>query len=95
MTMREPTISVPLSKYRELMDFKRRAVEMRTPSRFPKSPIEQDPEIAVYLCEQFGKRRVVTILEDCAKVYGWKRTPSISAAYRYWRRIRDEHSKGV
>ena len=63
---------------------------------YPRSPIDRDPEIAAFLAARFGKQPVGEILEDCLKAFGWARTPSRSAAYRFvWRLRRRERELDV
>ena len=93
--VREPVIPLPLSKYRELMDYKRQALERAKPQTYPKSPIERDAEVAVFVCERFGRMTLLAILDECQKAYGWRRTPSLSAVSRYFKRVREASSKQV
>lgn len=53
-----------------------------------RSPIARDAEVAEFLSSRFGSKTVDEILTECAQRFGDKRTPSASAAHRYWQRLR-------
>lgn len=53
-----------------------------------RSLIERNPEIAAFLAESFGIIAVEEILKICRQRFGAVLTPSRSAAYRYWDRLR-------
>jgi hypothetical protein len=92
-----PLVTIPLSDYASLLDCKRQLAEraishdqVMSPAR---SVIERNPEVAVFLAQNFGLKSMETILRLCRRQFGKDRTPSRSAAYRYWERLRKEASK--
>jgi hypothetical protein len=88
-----PTVvTIPAADYAELLDCRRRLAEVearqRTFERPSRSPISRDPEVAAFLAERFGRLLIRDILAACAANFGKARTPSRSAAHRYWSRLR-------
>jgi len=85
-------VTIPLSDYREMLDARHRLAELRVRDdprfRVAHSPIDRDSEIATFLAEQFGRVPVVQALDECRARFGSVRTPSRSAAYRFWTRMR-------
>ncbi|MFG1402338.1 hypothetical protein [Xanthobacter sediminis] len=87
-----PVVTIPADHYAELLECQRtcaalgaRAARFAVRSR---SPIENDPGVAAFLRERFGKASLVTILAECLGHFGGRRTPSRAAAHRYWQRLR-------
>ncbi|WP_139812537.1 hypothetical protein [Ensifer aridi] len=87
-------VTIPLEHYAELLDCKRmlseRAIshdQLLSPRR---SRIERNPEVAVYLAQNFGLLPMGELLRKCRRRFGTPRTPSIAAAYRYWQKIKRE-----
>jgi hypothetical protein len=58
----------------------------------PHSPIEVDAEVKAFFMERFGKIKMFDLLGECKAKFGKARTPSRTAAYAFWKRLRD-HSK--
>jgi hypothetical protein len=85
-------VTIPATLYAELLDCQRKLAELgvrqRAFEKASKSPIERDTEVAVFLAERFGRTTVKNILADCRERFGADRTPSHSAADRYWHRLR-------
>lgn len=75
---------------REYDDLRAETSRMAAPTRFqrkPKSPIDNDPEVAEFLA---GSRTTLFITEavtECGRRFGAARTPSRSAVDRFWRRL--------
>jgi hypothetical protein len=54
----------------------------------PRSRIEGDQEVAVFLAERFGRMTLKAILAECRDRFGSERTPPMSSAHRFWDRLR-------
>ncbi|MEM7426744.1 MAG: hypothetical protein AAF441_11655 [Pseudomonadota bacterium] len=91
-------VTIPLSDYAELLEAQRELAEMRSVAdlrkRRSRSPLDQDREVVAFLAERFGRMPVRCVLEQCRSVHGDKRTPSKSAAYRLWQRLRGGSQSG-
>lgn len=90
-------VTLPLFHYKDLLEAQRRleeiqasAIQLHTPQR---GLLNRNPEVAVYLAQNFGLVPIPTLLRRCKRLFGAARTPSASAAYRYWERIRIEARK--
>jgi hypothetical protein len=85
-------VTILLADYTALLDCRRRLAEhearLRVFNDVSRSPIVRDLEVAAYLASRFGLAPVNLILQECCALFGVKRTPSKSAAYRYWVRLR-------
>lgn len=64
------------------------AVESRRFLSPPRSRIEADKEVAVFLAERFGTMTLEAILAECRSRFGAERTPPMSSAHRFWVRLR-------
>lgn len=86
------TVTIPLAEYRHLLDCRRQLTEANVRQRSfdkpPASPIERDPEIAVFIASRLGTWTIEQIRDQCTKAFGPTRTPSRSAVSRYWARLR-------
>lgn len=92
-----PVVTIPSAEYAALLEAKKRidaidARERRYPVP-PRSPIQVDAEVAAFFRERFGKMRMEAIITDCASLFGKRRTPSRTAAYAFWKRLREGISK--
>lgn len=87
-------VTIPAREYRRLLDSERRLAEsmarQRSFERVSNSPIERDAEVAAFLAERFGRATVAVIRQECAARFGAVRTPSRSAVFRYWSRLRGD-----
>lgn len=87
-------VTIPLQDYADLLDSKRQLAERAIRDRRVMSPrrskIERNPEVAIFLADKFGSMSVKDALRLCLRKFGKAATPSPSAAYRYWDRIRKE-----
>lgn len=92
-------VTIPLADYAALLDCKRELQETElTIQQFVtgrKSVIDRNPEVAVYLAQNFGLVPMKDLLQACSRRFGRARTPSQSAAYRYWATVRKKSSKRV
>lgn len=92
-------VTIPLRHYAELLESKRKLAERAVSEKqvmLPyRSKIERNPEVAVFLVEKFGLMPVKDALRLCRREFGKAATPSLSAAYRYWDRVRKEASNGL
>ena len=92
-------VTIPLADYAGLLDCKRRLQETElTIEQFVagrKSIIDRNPEVAVYLVQNFGLVPMNDILRACKRKFSRSRTPSKSAAYRYWATVRKKSSKSA
>lgn len=90
-------VTIPAADYADLLDCRRRLAELsasrRAFERPSKSPIERDAEVATFLASRFGAATVKTIRAECAAKFGADRTPPRSSIYRYWARLRGDHSR--
>jgi hypothetical protein len=89
-------VTIPLSDYRDLLDCRRQLAELRVRAdpkmRTARSPLDCDPELAAFLAERFGRMPVDRALDQCRARFGQARTPSRSAAFRFWDRLRGAKS---
>ena len=85
-------VTIPLADYLSLIACKKRMLEVESASlqlvSSSKGRIDQNPEVAIYLAQNFGMVPMVRLLKQCQKTFGKDRTPSKSAAYRYWSQLR-------
>lgn len=92
-------VTIPALEYENLLDCRRRLDEiserLAALAKAPRSPMERDEQVATFISEQLGKMHVDNLLTACLEQFGWKRTPSKSAVYRYWKRLREGTSKPV
>lgn len=88
-------VTIPLADYADLIDKKAKLAKIAKAERYPvseRSPIEVDHEVKAFFMERFGKVKVFDILRECQSTFGKTRTPSRTAAYRFWKRLRDQGS---
>lgn len=87
-----PVVTIATAEYADLLECRRLVAELREKGkRFavpPRSPIETDAEVAAFFAERFGRVDVMAILAECRDRFGADRTPSRTAAYAYWQRLR-------
>lgn len=89
-------VTIPLADYAALVECRRRleAIDATTAAavrRFavpPRSPVEADREVADFLMERFGLTPMDAIRAECLERFGRDRTPSRTAAYEFWQRLR-------
>lgn len=87
-------VTIPLTEYAALLECRRREKPCAAPAaarRYdvpPRSPLERDAEIAAFFSERFGAMDVLDIIAECRNRFGAKRTPSRTAAYYFWKRLR-------
>lgn len=90
-------VTIPLADYAALLACKARLAELDANllqlSAPRKGIIDRNPEVAVFLATRFGTLPVSVVLKQCRRTFGAARTPSRSAAYRYWQRIRNANRK--
>ncbi len=90
-------VTIPLTDYAALLDCRRKLQETElTVEQFlsgRKSVIDRNPEVAVYLAQNFGLMPMKDLLRVCRRKFGRQCTPSRSAAYRYWKTVRLKSSK--
>lgn len=90
-------VTIPVSHYAELLDYRRRFEEreishnqFERPSR---SRLDRNPEVAVFLIQRLGLEPIKDILRNCRRTFGAARTPSRTAIYRYWQKLQIEARK--
>jgi hypothetical protein len=87
-----PVVTITVAEYADLLNCRRQLAELgmreRTFNAVSRSPIERDPEVAVFIAERLGSKYLREIREECAKQFGRRRTPSMSAIHRFWLRLR-------
>lgn len=92
-----PVVTIPFKDYSALLEAKARIDVIDARERHypvpPRSPIEFDAEIAAFFKERFGNDRMEDILRQCASRFGEARTPSRTAAYAFWKRLRNGASE--
>ncbi len=80
-------VTISLAEYVRLLDCRRRLAELKLVRRAFEhpyaSPIERDPEVAVFIAERLGRLNLRAIREACTRQFGPARTPSRSAIHRY------------
>lgn len=84
-------VTIPVRDYEKLL-IKSQQLEIQqlrlkhfTPGR---SSIDRNPEVASYLADNLGLVPLKELLNCCTLRFGSDLTPSRSAAYRYWARLR-------
>lgn len=90
-------VTIPLADYAALLDCRRKLLETELSiEQFVtgrRSVVDRNPEVAVYLAQNFGLVSMKELLRECRRKFGGSRTPSQSAAYRYWATVRKKSSK--
>ena len=90
-------VMIPLADYAALLECRKELQESRlTIQQFitgRRSVIDRNPEVAIFLAKNFGLVPMKDLLRDCRRQFGRNRTPSQSAAYRYWAAVRKRSSK--
>lgn len=85
-------VTIPAADYADLLDCKRQLAEFKVRQRGfespPRSRIERDPEVAIFIADRLGQATSENILAECRVRFGAARTPSRSATQRYWSRLR-------
>ncbi|MCL8381766.1 hypothetical protein [Xanthobacter aminoxidans] len=85
-------VTIPITDYAALLECQRREAHDSPAPAVPavpsRSPVERDMEVTTFLAESFGRGRLVEALEACRIQFGSNRTPSRTAAYAYWKRLR-------
>lgn len=85
-------VTIPLSDYADLLACKRDlAIRIINHANFHKSPrsmIERNPEVAVFIAQRLGIDPVSEIVKACRRKFGKAHTPSPQSVYRYWMKIR-------
>ena len=88
-------VTIPLADYTDLIDKKVKLVKIGKAERYPvppRSPIEVDAEVKAFFMKRLGKAKVFDLLRECQGTFGKARTPSRTAAYAFWKRLRDKES---
>lgn len=89
--MADDTVTISVAEYHELLAFKLASKVSQGIAPLPsRRPVENDVEVALFLAGRFGKIPMTRLLEECNERFGWKRTLSKSAAYRYWLKLRKQ-----
>lgn len=87
-------VTIPLKDYAALLACRRELAEktlnLNCLHQGHRSVIERNPEVAVFLMQRLGLQPMPVILKACRKEFGRQRTPSRSAAYRFWMKVREE-----
>lgn len=90
-------VTIPLADYVHLVRCKQRLMESQISHEQLLKPvqgsIEYNPEVATFLAMRFGVKPMKVILKECRRRFGKGMTPSQSAAYRYWQKLRNEAVK--
>lgn len=85
-------VTIPLSEYADLLrcrvELAKQNVHLQRLERPGRSPIEQDPEVAVFIAERLGQITIKQIRSACERTFGIARTPARSSVHRYWQRLR-------
>jgi len=84
-------VTIPLTDYADLLEKRARLVKLGKADRYPvppRSPIEVDTQVKAFFLEHLGKKRMPDLLQECRRNFGASRTPSKTAAYRFWQRLR-------
>lgn len=88
---------VPVAQYIELLEYKRlweaHGIRKIHIERRPRSPIDQNPELASFLAGRVNKMALADALAECQAEFGVEHTPSRSALQRYWSRLRVERAR--
>ncbi len=86
------TVCIPAAEHAALLESRRQLAELNARLRAfklaSKSPICRDPELATFFGTRLGMAAVKTIRAECGVRFGHARTPSKSAVYSYWKRLR-------
>jgi hypothetical protein len=84
-------VTIPLTDYSDFLALRAQLERLGKAERYPvppRSPIEADQEVKVFVTERLGKARVEATLQECRSRFGAHRTPSRTATYRFWQRLR-------
>ncbi|KAB2773253.1 hypothetical protein F9L00_24805 [Brucella anthropi] len=87
-------VLIPLNDYVELLNKQRQLAEhqadrMIVLGRAGRSVIERNPEVAYFFMQNLGQLPMTALLKKCRRRFGNTKTPSLSAAYRYWDKVRE------
>ena len=89
----DTVISIALSDYRKLIEDRlelKRLLANRKQLEVPaRSTIARNPEVGLFLLGKLGLEPMSEILRKCRREFGSGRTPSKSAAYRFWKSLRN------
>lgn len=92
-------VTIPIADYAALLSCKQQLKETQlSVDQFVngrRSTVDRNPEVAIFLSENFGIMPMKELLQKCKRKFGKERTPSLAAAYRYWQRVRGRASKTV
>ena len=93
-------VTIPVTHYAELLAVQSRYAHQLLNHRQLSTPrrgvIDRNPEVAIFLAQSFGLKSVKTILRECKRQFGRDRTPSQTAAYKYWLKLRtDSRTRGA
>ncbi|BBF92903.1 hypothetical protein [Blastochloris tepida] len=87
-----PVVTIPAAEYAELLACWEQLARLRLFQEAfqprSKASIDQDPEVAAFIASRLGKVFLREVLAECRERFGVSRTPSRSAAQRYWLRLR-------
>jgi len=92
-------VTIPLAEYAALLECRQRVgARNEAAKRYavpPRAPIEKDAEVRAFFEKRLGKMDMLAILADCRQQFGPKRTPSRTAAYDFWGRLRRQTADGA
>lgn len=89
------TVTIPASEYAALLECQKRetARSASRPARSwdvpPSSPLARDAEVIAFFTERIGID-VLKLIHECRNRFGTARTPSRTAIYYFWKRLRQE-----
>lgn len=78
---------VPLKEYQT---FVRAKLLKKVQQRPRPSFIDARPEVAAFFTERREAKNADVVIEECRKRFGPNNTPSRSAAYRFWQKLRSK-----
>lgn len=86
-------VLVPFALYVQLMHERKELAERKAHSdiilgRSGKGVLDRNPEVAFFFMQSIGTCPVESLIKKSKRKFGLARTPSRSAVYRYWERVR-------
>ena len=84
---REKYAVIPLKEYQA---FVRTKLLKKAHQRPRPSFIDERPEVAAFFTERREAKNADTVIEECRQRFGSDNTPSRSALYRFWQKLRSK-----
>ncbi len=93
-------VLVPVADYVCLLHIRRQLEGLHADrniilGRAGKSLLDRNPDVAHFFIQNLGRYSVAILLKKCRRKFGSARTPSRSAAYRFWDKLKASQKKSI